>query len=170
MARAERAFGDGQRLTEERIQARKDVLEKEEAVHSRERLHTADVQAIAAERRKLTAAQAIESVQKAVGEAPVVLSAVTLAEIGHGIYRANTPEMRQRRRTFLDDLNTTLSALLGSTYINDFNRFGRVYKVYAQAEPEFRANIGSLSLFFVRSRTTGAPGAGAASSSTVAGP
>ncbi|HSB98147.1 MAG TPA: multidrug efflux RND transporter permease subunit [Spongiibacteraceae bacterium] len=55
----------------------------------------------------------------------------------------------------LDDLNTTLSALLGSNYINDFNRFGRVYKVYAQAEPEFRANIESLSLFFVRSRTTG---------------
>jgi HAE1 family hydrophobic/amphiphilic exporter-1 len=55
----------------------------------------------------------------------------------------------------LDDLNTTLGSLLGSAYINDFNRFGRVYKVYAQAEPEFRANINALSLFFVRSRTTG---------------
>ena len=35
-------------------------------------------------------------------------------------------------------MNTTLGALLGSSYINDFNRFGRVYKVYVQAEPEFR--------------------------------
>ena len=53
---------------------------------------------IAAERRKLTAAQAIEDVQKISGEVPVVLSAVTIAEIGHGIYRANTPEIRQRGR------------------------------------------------------------------------
>jgi predicted nucleic acid-binding protein len=59
---------------------------------------------IAAERRKLTAAQAIENVQKYVGEVPIVLSAVTVAEIGHGIYRADTPEIRQRRRMFLDDL------------------------------------------------------------------
>ena len=56
---------------------------------------------IAAERRKLTAAQAIENVQRAIGEAPVVLCAVTVAEIGHGIYRASTPEARQRRRAFL---------------------------------------------------------------------
>ena len=26
------------------------------------------------------------------------------------------------------DVNTTLGSLLGSNYINDFNRFGRVYK------------------------------------------
>lgn len=55
----------------------------------------------------------------------------------------------------LDDVNTTLGSLLGSSYVNDFNRFGRVYKVYAQAEPEFRRNIQDLSLFFVRSKTTG---------------
>jgi predicted nucleic acid-binding protein len=63
---------------------------------------------IAAERRKLTAAQAIESVQDVVGEAPVVVSAVTVAEIGHGIYRANTLEIRHRRRAFLDDLKATV--------------------------------------------------------------
>lgn len=63
---------------------------------------------IAAERRKLTAAQAIENVQKTIGETPVVLSAVTVAEIGHGIYRASTPDMRRRRRTFLDDLTAAI--------------------------------------------------------------
>lgn len=63
---------------------------------------------IAAERRKLTAAQAIENVQKAIGELPVVLSSVTIAEIGHGIYRANTAEIRERRRAFLDDLKATI--------------------------------------------------------------
>lgn len=63
---------------------------------------------IAAERRNSTAAQAIEDVQKASGEVPVVLSAITIAEIGHGIYRADTPERRDRRRAFLDDLKATL--------------------------------------------------------------
>ena len=38
----------------------------------------------------------------------------------------------------ITDVNTTLGSLLGSAYVNDFNRFGRVYKVYVQAEPEFR--------------------------------
>ena len=63
---------------------------------------------ISAERRKLTASEAIENVQTAIGEIPVVLSAVTVAEIGHGIYRARTPEIRERRRAFLDDLKAAV--------------------------------------------------------------
>ena len=50
----------------------------------------------------------------------------------------------------LGDVNTTLGALLGSSYVNDFNKFGRVYKVYMQAEPEFRQDPKQLGLFFVR--------------------
>jgi hydrophobic/amphiphilic exporter-1 (mainly G- bacteria), HAE1 family len=52
----------------------------------------------------------------------------------------------------LGDVNTTLGALLGSSYINDFNRFGRVYKVYLQAEPEFRRDPKQLGLFYVKSQ------------------
>ena len=63
---------------------------------------------IAAERRKLTPAQAIEDVVKKIGTAPIILSALTAAEIGHGIYRANTPEIRERRRAFLDELKATI--------------------------------------------------------------
>src|ERR1035438_1753516 len=63
---------------------------------------------IAAERRNLRPDQAIESVQKVVGEIAIVLSAVSVAEIGHGIYRANTPELRDRRRAFLDELKATV--------------------------------------------------------------
>jgi tRNA(fMet)-specific endonuclease VapC len=63
---------------------------------------------IDAERRKLTAAEAVESVQKIIGEVPVVLSALTVAEVGHGIYRANTPEIRERRRLFLDERKATV--------------------------------------------------------------
>ena len=55
----------------------------------------------------------------------------------------------------LNDVNTTLGALLGSSYVNDFNRFGRVYKVYVQAEPEFRRDPKQLGLFFVRNQAGG---------------
>ena len=55
----------------------------------------------------------------------------------------------------LNDVNTTLGALLGSSYVNDFNRFGRVYKVYFQAESEFRRDPSQLGLFYVRSATGG---------------
>jgi HAE1 family hydrophobic/amphiphilic exporter-1 len=48
------------------------------------------------------------------------------------------------------DVNQTLGALLGGTYVNDFNRFGRTYKVYLQAEPEYRADVKGLGLFSVR--------------------
>jgi hydrophobic/amphiphilic exporter-1 (mainly G- bacteria), HAE1 family len=55
----------------------------------------------------------------------------------------------------LGDVNTTLGALLGSAYVNDFNRFGRVYKVYVQAEPEFRRDVNQLGLFYVRNKEGG---------------
>src|SRR5262249_54867071 len=62
------------------------------------------------------------------------------------LYRASVPQIYadiDRSKVLksgvpLNDVNTTLGALLGSSYVNDFNKFGRVYKVYMQAEPEFR--------------------------------
>jgi len=60
---------------------------------------------IAAELPKLTAAQAIET-SNLIGKAPVVLSAVTVAEIGHGIYCRNTWKIRHRAP--VDDLKATV--------------------------------------------------------------
>jgi HAE1 family hydrophobic/amphiphilic exporter-1 len=74
------------------------------------------------------------------------------------LYRATVPQIFadiDRSKVLksgvpLQDVNTTLGALLGSTYVNDFNRFGRVYKVYVQAEPEYRTDPKQFGLFFVR--------------------
>ena len=79
------------------------------------------------------------------------------------LYRASVPQIYadiDRSKVLksgvpLNDVNTTLGALLGSSYINDFNRFGRVYKVYVQAEPEFRQDPKQLGLFFVRNQAGG---------------
>ena len=87
-------------------------------------------------------------------------------EIGsvRSVYRANVPQIfadidRDKVTKLgvpVTDVNSTLGALLGGTYVNDFNRFGRTYKVYLQAEPEFRADVRSLGLFSVRTARGGA--------------
>ena len=50
----------------------------------------------------------------------------------------------------LQELYSTIGAFLGGAYINDFNRFGRLYKAYIQAEPRYRLNQDQLNLFFVK--------------------
>lgn len=52
----------------------------------------------------------------------------------------------------LNDIYTTVGAFLGGSYVNDFNRFGRLYKAYIQAEPEYRLNEDKINLFFVNNR------------------
>ena len=48
------------------------------------------------------------------------------------------------------DVYGTLQAFLGGAYVNDFSRFGRQWKVYVQAEPEFRKEAEDLRQFYVR--------------------
>jgi HAE1 family hydrophobic/amphiphilic exporter-1 len=54
----------------------------------------------------------------------------------------------------VNDVFTALAAILGGSYVNDFNRFGRLYRVYVQAEPEYRQKAEDIGSFYVRSRTT----------------
>src|SRR6201997_2930749 len=44
----------------------------------------------------------------------------------------------------------TLQAFLGGAYVNQFNRFGRQWKVYLQAEPDYRTSIDKINSFYVR--------------------
>ena len=39
---------------------------------------------------------------------PIIICALTVAELAHGIHRANSPERRQQRRQFLDELKATV--------------------------------------------------------------
>jgi len=59
---------------------------------------------VAAERKKLTTPEVIRSIRESIGDVPIVLCALTVAELGHGIYRADTPQRAQQRRQFLDEL------------------------------------------------------------------
>ena len=64
-------------------------------------------------------------------------------------YQANIPQLEVKidrvkakaQGVALTDLFETLQIYLGSTYINDFNQFGRVYRVMAQADAPFRQQV-----------------------------
>jgi HAE1 family hydrophobic/amphiphilic exporter-1 len=54
----------------------------------------------------------------------------------------------------VNEVFSALATILGGSYVNDFNRFGRLYRVYVQAEPEFRQKAEDIGSFYVRSTTT----------------
>jgi HAE1 family hydrophobic/amphiphilic exporter-1 len=76
-------------------------------------------------------------------------------------YRSNVPQVYAevdrdkvlKQGISISDVNQTLGTLLGASYINDFNRFGRVYKVYLSADGEYRNETWDLSQFYVRNST-----------------
>jgi HAE1 family hydrophobic/amphiphilic exporter-1 len=55
----------------------------------------------------------------------------------------------------VNDVFLAMSAVLGGTYVNDFNRFGRLYRVYVQADADARRDPGDIGKVYVRSTTTG---------------
>ena len=63
---------------------------------------------IEAERQNLNVAQFLRRIVEKIGEREAALSSITVAELVHGIYRANTLERRERRRAFLDELKATI--------------------------------------------------------------
>jgi len=50
----------------------------------------------------------------------------------------------------MSDIFSTMKAYLGSVYVNDFNMFNRVYKVYIQADYSYRTTAEDINLFFVK--------------------
>ncbi len=52
----------------------------------------------------------------------------------------------------LSDVFDTLQAALGSTYVNDFNRFGRVFQVRVQAAPQYRDRLEDIYRLEVRNK------------------
>ena len=50
----------------------------------------------------------------------------------------------------LSDVFSTMKAYTGSVYVNDFNMFNRIYRVYIQAESNYREHRDNINLFFVK--------------------
>ncbi len=50
----------------------------------------------------------------------------------------------------MSDIFSTMKAYTGSVYVNDFNMFNRIYRVYIQAEAPYRVDRDNINLFFVK--------------------
>ncbi len=81
-------------------------------------------------------------------------------EIGNAFttFQANVPqrfmnidrEKALKMGINLNDLYTTVGAFMGGAYVNDFTRFGRLYKTYIQAENQYRMSEDDINNFFIR--------------------
>ena len=52
----------------------------------------------------------------------------------------------------MSDLFTTMQAYLGSIYVNDFTKFGKVFRVFVQADKEYRSSKEDIDKLFVKNR------------------
>lgn len=67
-------------------------------------------------------------------------------------YRSNVPKIQaeidiekiKKLQIPLDDAFTTLETYFGSYYVNQFDKFGKVYQVLLQAEPKFRSSVQNI--------------------------
>jgi len=77
------------------------------------------------------------------------------------LWRASTPQLyvdvdRERAKALgvpVDELFNTLSATLGSYYVNDFNKYGRTWQVLMSAEAGFRKSPDDIGRMWVRSNS-----------------
>lgn len=97
--------------------------------------------------------------------AQVQAAAAKRPEIGRvsTMFNPATPQVRveldrEKARTLgvpVDSVFQTLQAYLSGLYVNDFVKFGRVYKVFLQAEPEFTSKPDDIGKFWVRNNDGG---------------
>lgn len=90
----------------------------------------------------------------------VMAAAAKRPEIGRmsTTFQPSTPQVkveldREKARTLgvpVDSIFQTLQAYLSGMYVNDFVKFGRVYKVFLQAEPQYTSQPDDISKFYVR--------------------
>ncbi|MDY3204307.1 MAG: multidrug efflux RND transporter permease subunit [Arcobacter sp.] len=52
----------------------------------------------------------------------------------------------------LNDVFSVLQSYLGSLYVNDFNKYGKTYRVYIQADQNYRLNKNSIENYFVQNK------------------
>src|SRR5690606_18820300 len=80
--------------------------------------------------------------------------------MAYSFFTAKTPgyhvdvdrEKAKRLGVNIADVYATMSTYMGSRYVNDFTRYGRNFRVVAQADTAYRMDIESLKQFYVMNR------------------
>ena len=73
-------------------------------------------------------------------------------------YSANLPQLQidvdvqkaMAQNVPIPEIYNAIAAYFAKTYVNDFNKFGRVYRVYVQADSQFRAKVSDLDKIYVK--------------------
>ena len=97
--------------------------------------------------------QNIQSFTAAINKRPEIGRAFTFFNARNPVYRL-TVDREQCRKLGVNikDVFQTLQVYLGSSYINDFTLYGRTFRVVAQADSSYRADISQLGYYYVRNQ------------------
>ncbi len=96
-------------------------------------------------------AQATDQLVAAASKRPELQNVISTFRNTVPQYRVNLD--REKAQTLgipVTDVYDALQTFLGGLYVNDFNRFGRTWRVYLEADPEFRRQPSDINRFYVR--------------------
>ena len=94
---------------------------------------------------------AVDRVCAAARRSPAIAGAVSSFQAATPqVYLAIDREKAMKLGVSISSINSTLQALTGSTYVNDINKFGKVYKVMLQGDSPYRKDPEQLLSFRVR--------------------
>ncbi|HSR39511.1 MAG TPA: efflux RND transporter permease subunit [Phnomibacter sp.] len=89
-----------------------------------------------------------------------IMAARERPEIGSilSLFRSDVPQKSikvdkdkvEKTGLTLDEVNSTISTMLGGSFVNNFNAFGRQYRTYMQADAEFRMKPNDLEQIYIR--------------------
>ena len=102
-----------------------------------------------------------QALQSALGGLVIAANGRPEMERVFSTFRANSPQflidvnrdLAKSKGVSISEIFTVLNANFGSYYVNDFNKFGRVYRVYIQAESDRRSKPEDIGKLFVRSQS-----------------
>ncbi|MBL7225652.1 MAG: multidrug efflux RND transporter permease subunit [Desulfobacteraceae bacterium] len=84
-------------------------------------------------------------------EQPILTPLSTTFEVNYPQFYVELDRTKAKSlQVSISDIFTTLQTFLGSMYVNDFNKFGRVYRVFIQAEDDYRAKREDIAKLYVR--------------------
>lgn len=94
---------------------------------------------------------AVDTLKRYAAESPAIasLSSSMQAEIPQLFFDVDRDRAKLQGIP-VSDIFATMKAFTGSVYVNDFNMFNRIYRVYIQAEAPYRDSRSDMNLFFVR--------------------
>ncbi|MDQ2720093.1 MAG: multidrug efflux RND transporter permease subunit [Bacteroidota bacterium] len=82
---------------------------------------------------------------------PEIDNAFTFFTANTPTYQVNVDRDKAKQLgVSIADIYSTMQTLLGSSYINDFNLYGRNFRVVAQADSAYRSSLSNLGQYYVR--------------------